>query len=84
MSCGGSEMSFQAYMFAQEEKRRWNAEYNNSCAHLDLAQIRERLAEIKSQYDPIVGLLETSLSERDRLYVIAFYVVVGRFPGVKP
>ena len=50
-----------------------SAQYNN-------AEIHERLAEIKSQHEPMNSLLDAAMSERDRLYAAAFYVVVGRMP----
>lgn len=73
-------MSFQAYMLAQEKKKRMYAEHNSSSRGLELAQIKERLAEIKSQHEPLNTLISKELSERDRLYQAAFYVVSGRFP----
>lgn len=70
----------QAYFLASAKKREAFANYDGAAARLTVAQIRERLAEIKSQHEPLAGLLAKSLSERDRLYAAAFYVVVGRFP----
>ena len=56
------------------------ARYRNDWASvaLDLAGIRQRLAEIKCQHEPLASLLDAKMSERDRLYAAAFYVVVGR------
>ncbi len=72
-----------AYFLAQANKREAFAKYDGSARGLELAQIRERLAEIKSQHEPLAGLLTRAMSERDRLYAAAFYVVVGRFPEPK-
>jgi len=69
------------YMKAQADKETAYQLYNYAGQRLENAQIKERLAEIKSQHDPIASLLEEPMSERDRLYAIAFYVVVGRIPN---
>ena len=74
---------FGNYMKAQAEKRAAYERYNYAGAALENAQIKERLAEIKSQHEPLAGLLAQPLGERDRLYAAAFYVVVGRMPNVK-
>jgi len=71
---------FQQYMLAQAEKRRTYERYNYAGVALTNAQINERLAEINSQADPLNNLIGQPLSERDRLYAAAFYVVVGRMP----
>lgn len=73
--------AFSQYMCAQAEKRVAQERYNYASAALENAQIKERLAEIRSQSEPLDGLIGRSLSERDRLYAAAFYVVVGRFPA---
>lgn len=72
---------FGNYMKAQAEKRAAYERYNYAGAALETAQIKERLAEIKSQHEPLNGLLAAPMSERDRLYAAAFYVVVGRMPN---
>jgi hypothetical protein len=71
---------FGQYMNARTEKEAAYNLYNYAGAKLELASINERLAEIKSQHEPIADLLTKNLSERDKLCAIAFYVVVGRFP----
>ena len=43
-----------------------------------MAQIDERLAEIRSQHDPLAEMINKKLSERDRLFAAAYYVVRGR------
>ena len=71
---------FLNYMKAQAEQREAYERYNYAGVALDNAQIRERLAEIKSQHEPLNSLIGEAMSERDRLYAAAYYVVVGRMP----
>ncbi len=71
--------SFSAYMLAQSEKRTAYERYNYASAALENAKIRERLAGLKSQAEPMASLLQIT-SEQDRLYAAAFYVVIGRMP----
>jgi hypothetical protein len=68
------------YFLATAERREARERYNYASAALENAKIKERLAEIKSQHEPLAGLINKPLSERDRLYAAAFYVVVGRLP----
>ena len=71
---------FASYMLAQSEARKAYEQYNYASANLENKRIRERLAEIRSQSEPLDELLTRKMSERDRLYASAFYVVVGRMP----
>ncbi len=71
---------FNSYLRAQSEKQTAYEHYNYASVALDNARIKERLAEIKSQHEPLASLLNEPLSERDRLCAAAFYVVVGRMP----
>ena len=71
---------FSNYLLAKSQRQEAYESYNYAIAKLENAQIHERLAEIKSQHEPLAGLLEKPLSERDRMYAAAFYVVVGRMP----
>lgn len=48
---------FGEYMKAQEVTRTARANRENASARLELANIRERLAEIRSQHDPVAKLL---------------------------
>ena len=73
-------MSLANYMLQQARKETAFQAYNYASAKLDNALIHERLAEIKSQAEPLDGLMKEAMSERDRLYAAAFYVVVGRMP----
>ena len=68
------------YMLAQSKRETAYERYNYASSALKLAQIKERLAETKSQHEPLAGLINAELSERDRLYAAAYYVVVGRLP----
>jgi hypothetical protein len=71
---------FLHYMKAQAEKRAAFNAYDAAAARLELAQIKERLAEIRSQHEPLHSLIDQRMSERERLYAAAHYVVVGRMP----
>jgi hypothetical protein len=71
---------FANYMLKQAESRAAFADYNRAARSLDLARIHERLAEIKSQHHPLESLANARLTDRERLYAAAFYVVVGRMP----
>ncbi len=68
------------YFTATAQREKAYERFNYAVQALDNAKIKERLAEIKSQHEPLAGLLNAPLSERDRLYSAAFYVVVGRMP----
>jgi len=71
---------FGNYMLAQAKRRTAYERCNYATEALKNAQIHERLAEIKNQYEPLNKLISASMSERARLYAAAFYVVVGRMP----
>ena len=71
---------FMYYMKAQADTRTALERLNFASAALENAQIRERLAKIKSQSDPLASLIGQEMKERDRLYAAAFYVVNGRMP----
>jgi hypothetical protein len=68
------------YFLAQARKDAAYQQYSYAGVRLTNAQIMERLAEIKSQHEPLASLLGRPLSERDRLYAAAFYVAIGRMP----
>lgn len=72
--------SFIKYELERTKKRAAYERLEAASAQYENAGIRERLAEIKSQYEPLNGLIDAAMSERDRLYAAAFYVVVGRLP----
>lgn len=72
------------YALAQSRKETAYERYNYASVALNNAQIKERLAEIESQHEPLNQLCQQQMPERDKMYAAAFYVVVGRFPEVKP
>lgn len=75
--------NFGNYMRARAERQAAFERYTASASALENAQIHERLAEIKSQHEPLSTLLSQlsqPLNERDMLYAAAYYVVVGRMP----
>lgn len=75
-------MSFSNYMLQQEKVRTAIAEREAASLKLELARIHERLAELKSQHEPLNSLkAPNDLSPRGRLYSAAFYAVIGRLPG---
>jgi len=78
----GGTLSFNDYMFAQEVRRTAFERYNYASSALKLAQIKERLAEILSQHEPLASLNpEGNPIARQKQYAAAFYVVHGRMPS---
>jgi hypothetical protein len=73
-------LPFSTYLLRQAEKREAYEKYNFAMQLLENRQIKERLAEILSQSEPLDKLISTVMPERDRLYAAAFYVVIGRIP----
>lgn len=71
---------FQEYMLQQAKREAAYANYNYAGQALENARVRERLAEIKSQSQPLTNLLIQQMTERERLYAAAYYVVMGRLP----
>lgn len=68
------------YFDAQEKRRRWMAERENASARLQLAQIHERAAEIRSQHEPLNELTGGDRDTREKILAATFYVLHGRFP----
>jgi hypothetical protein len=68
------------YRIAQSDKRTAYERYNYAASALELAQIKERFAEVYSQYDPVNKVSNMRYDDRDMLCAIAHYVVVGRLP----
>jgi hypothetical protein len=68
------------YAKAKAEKQAAYERYNYAAAALELAEIRERFAELYSQWDPINAIKESSVEEREKLAAAAHYVVYGRLP----
>ena len=73
-------LAFSTYQLRQAEKREAYEAFNFAMQLLENRQIKERLAEILSQADPLDKLISTVMPERARLYAAAFFVVVGRIP----
>ena len=73
---------FLHYQLAQAEAREAKQDWERASNKMVLTKIRERLAEIRSQHEPLNKLLEMDheMSDRDRMCAAAFYVVVGRLP----
>jgi hypothetical protein len=72
--------NFQAYMAAKDRKEGAYSNYCYAGAKLHLAQIEERLAEIKSQHEPLASVIDKGVFTRDTLHAVAYYVVRGRIP----
>lgn len=68
------------YQTAQAEKKTAYERYNYAGAALELAIIRERFAELYSQFDPVEKIKAMKGDERDRLCASAYYVMYGRLP----
>ena len=69
-----------SYFLQQARREAADSAYNMAASRLDNARIRERLAEINSQHDPLAKLSVAPLTERERMYAAAHYVVTGRMP----
>ncbi len=76
------------YQFAKLGTKAAYSEYNYASESLQNAKIYERLAEIKSQHEPLNSLIGEYAAigtpaykeAREKLYAVAFYVVIGRMP----
>ena len=74
-------MEFAQYQTAKAEARAAYERYNYASTALELARIKERLAEMASQHEPLAALRDEAMTERERLYAAAHYAVVGRLPN---
>jgi len=73
---------FAEYQTAKRVTEREIARREHASVALELARVRERLAEINNQHDPIAKIIGCEqMGERDRIRAIAFYVVMGRAPA---
>jgi hypothetical protein len=68
------------YRVAQAEKKTAYEAYNLASVSLELAQIKERFAELYSQHDPVDKISKMKLGERAKLCAAAQYVITGRLP----
>ncbi len=68
---------FLQYQMAKAVKDTAYERRNYASAALDNASIKERLAEIRSQHEPLNTLINEPMGERERLYAAAYYVVTG-------
>ncbi len=70
------------YFRAQAETEAARQLYNYAGVKLELCKIKERLAEIESQHEPISAVLKYggNISHRDMIIRVAEYVVIGRMP----
>jgi len=73
-----NENDFIFYMLAKERTATARQRYEAAAAALALAEIRERMAEIKSQHEPLAKLAESGKSARNIMCAAASYVVNGR------
>jgi hypothetical protein len=82
--------SLQAYFLASAELRAARAKSEYYGAHALNLAARERLAELKSQHQPLGAMAEELSGEncnteehrkiRAAMYAAAFYAVIGRMP----
>ena len=70
----------ESYFLAQAKKNTAYEKYNYACAALELALIKERLAEVYSQVEPLSKIDESFPPGRERLAAAAYYVVHGHLP----
>lgn len=78
---------FLRYMKAKETTKAALAEYNAASTRLELARVRERLAEIVSQHNPLASLIGEDASdyrEQRQLAINAARYVVESFLPPKP
>jgi hypothetical protein len=73
--------SFSSYMNKKVKTSAAYNQYNYASEALKNAKIEERLAEILSQHEPLANLSgQTDITDRDKLYAAAHYVVYGKMP----
>jgi hypothetical protein len=68
----------QSYFLAQAKTEAARYQREAAAFRLELCKIRERLAEIKSQHEPLDSWSDGDSVIRNSIYNAAFYVVVGR------
>jgi len=75
--------NFSEHTSAINKKRSASNLYQYASANLEVCQIRERLIGIKSQHEPMSGILKRKIPEKEKLYAISYYVVTGQLPWEK-
>lgn len=77
-------MSDLANLFkAHDEVKRWSAERENASARLELARIKERMYELRSQHEPLNEITGGDRMQREAICGALFYTVFGRWPDEK-
>ena len=68
-------------MHAKDRRESAQNLYNYAAQKLENEKMRERLAELKSQHEPLASLMQNTLiRDRELLIAAAHYVVNGRMP----
>lgn len=65
---------------AHDKIKRWTAERENASARLEMAYIRERYFELRSQHEPLASMCGPNTVARQKILDAIFYVVIGRWP----
>jgi hypothetical protein len=77
-------MDFLNYQLAQQKEAAARARFETAVIDLELAGIRKRLAEIKSQYEPLATMNpEGNELARKKQVAAAHYVVYGFMPPLE-
>lgn len=71
---------FLEYKLAKSRSETANVRLDLASVEQDKAHINERLAEMASVMDPLSRVRYSEMSERDKCYISAYYVVNGDFP----
>jgi hypothetical protein len=72
---------FNHYMHMIDKRKAAEINRDYAASQLEIAKIKERLAEIKSQFQPLNDFEGNYMLNRERMYAAAFYVVNGRLPS---
>ena len=68
------------YQQAQTAVEAAKYHYDYASLALDMAHIKERMAELEYQYMPLADFDKGNTEQRKRTLDAIFYVVVGRWP----
>lgn len=66
------------YREAQTARREAYEKLNSACLLLSLRQLRERAAELESQYEPMATFSGEDEAIRERILQAVHYVITGR------